>query len=120
MRDKTNEIVSPYIRVDVNKAGTPTKISFSNEENFNFAYDVVDKIAESDPDRRALIHVSDDGKERIFTFNDIKRHSNRIANYLSFLGIRKGDRVMLVLKKHYQFWFTIIALHKIGAICIPA
>ena len=113
-------IVSDFIQVTESSEGVLKSISFSNEERFNFAYDIVDKIAADTPDKHALIHISETSGERIYTFGDIKKHSNRIANYLSFLGIGKGDRVMLVLKKHYQFWFALIALHKIGAIAIPA
>ena len=80
----------------------------------------MDAIAEREPDRRAMIHISKHGTERIYTFGDMKRHSARVANYLSFLGIEKGDRVMLVMKRHYQFWFTLLALHKIGAVAVPA
>ena len=115
-----NKWVENFIKVQETSEGYLEDISFFNEQNFNFAYDIVDKIASEEPNRRAMIHISEDGKERIYTFGDIKRHSNRIANYLSFLGIGKGDRVMLVLKRHYQFWFAMIALHKIGAIAIPA
>ena len=60
-------------------------------------------MADKEPDRRAMIHISADGRERVYTFGDMKKHSARIANYLTFIGIKKGDRVMLVLKRHYQF-----------------
>ncbi|MBQ1262339.1 MAG: AMP-binding protein, partial [Clostridia bacterium] len=87
---------------------------------FNFAFDVVDAIAKKSPDKLAMIHVARDKTERRFTFNDMKRASAQCANYFKSLGIKKGDRVMLVLKRHYQFWFSILALHKLGAIVIPA
>ena len=77
-------------------------------------------MAKKDPDKVAMLHISKDGKERSFTFYDMARYSSKVANYLQFLGIKKGDRVMLVLKRHYQFWFAILALHKIGAVAIPA
>ena len=95
-------------------------ISFKNEENFNFAFDCVDALAEKCPDKLAMLHISNDKKEKRFTFGDISKYSSMTANYFESLGIKKGDRVMLVLKRHYQFWFSIIALHKIGAIVIPA
>lgn len=89
-------------------------------DNFNFAYDVVDEIAKRQPDKLAMLWVSNTGEERRFTFGDIKRLSDKTANMLSAQGIKKGDKVMLVLKRRYQFWYTIIALHKLGAVAIPA
>jgi len=89
-------------------------------ENYNFAYDVVDALAERQPDKRALLWLSRTRERRDFTFADISRESLRTANYLYSLGIRKGDRVMLVLKRHYQFWLAMTALHRIGAVAIPA
>ena len=87
---------------------------------FNFAYDVVDEIAAMDPRRLAMIWTNEAGEERNFTFADMKEQSSRAANYLRSLGIKKGDRVMLILKRHYEFWFCILALHRIGAVAIPA
>lgn len=89
-------------------------------ENFNFAYDVVDKIAALEPDRRALVWCDDHGGERVFTFAEIRDASNRVANLLVKSGVKKGDMVMLILKRHYQFWFAVLALHKIGAVAVPA
>lgn len=89
-------------------------------ENFNFGYDVVDAWAAEDPDKEALLWTNDKGEERRFTFADIKRGSDATASFLQSLGIGKGDMVMIILKRHYQFWLTIIALHKLGAIAIPA
>ena len=89
-------------------------------EQFNFAYDVLDEMALAQPDRLALRWVHPDGRERSFTFADIKRESDRCANMLQGMGIGKGDAVMLVLKRHYEFWFTIMALHKLGATAVPA
>ena len=100
--------------------GYPVSVDFQNEDRFNFAFDVVDAIAKKSPDKLAMIHVARDKTERRFTFNDMKRASAQCANYFKSLGIKKGDRVMLVLKRHYQFWFSILALHKLGAIVIPA
>ena len=100
--------------------GTLTKIEFKNEESFNFAFDVVDALGRRKPEKLAMLHVSEDGTERRFTFRDMKKESARAANYFKSLGIKRGDRVMLVLKRHYQFWFAILGLHKLGAIAIPA
>lgn len=89
-------------------------------DNFNFAYDVIDKIAELEPNRLAMVWTDEHGAEKIFSFSDISKESNKVAHMLRKHGVKKGDRVMVVLKRHYQFWFTILALHKLGAITIPA
>ena len=113
-------VADDFIDTETDENGVLTKISFKNEEKFNFAFDCVDKIAEKNPCKTAMLWVSGEKKEHRFTFADMKKYSNMTANYLESLGIKKGDRVMLVLKRHYQFWFTMLALHKIGAIAIPA
>ncbi len=95
-------------------------ITFTDDDKFNFAFDIVDEIANRTPNKLAMIHLDREKNERRFTFQDMKKASNRCANYFRSLGIQKGDRVMLVLKCHYQFWFAILALHKIGAIVVPA
>ena len=100
--------------------GLLTGISFKGEERFNFAFDIVDELGNTKPEKLAMLHVSEDGTERRFTFQDIKKESARTANYFKSMGIKKGDRVMLVLKRHYQFWFAVLGLHKLGAIAIPA
>lgn len=89
-------------------------------DDFNFAYDVMDQWAEETPDRLALLWCNDKGEELRFTFEDIKRESDKTASYLKSLGIGKGDFVMLIMKRRHQFWTTMLALHKIGAIAIPA
>lgn len=89
-------------------------------ENFNFGYDVVDAMARETPDKPALWWTDAHGRERRFTFADIKRESDRTASFFQSLGIGRGDMVMLMLKRRYQFWFAIIALHKLGATAIPA
>jgi acetyl-CoA synthetase len=88
--------------------------------NFNFAYDVVDEIAASNPDKIAMVWCDDKGNEAIFTFGQMKYYSDKTANFFKSQGIRKGDPVMLILKRHFEFWFCTIALNKIGAITIPA
>ncbi len=100
--------------------GKLQKIAFQNEEQFNFAFDVVDALGRSKPEKLAMLHLSEDGTERRLTFQDMKKESARAANYFKSLGIKKGDRVMLVLKRHYQFWYAILGLHKLGAVAIPA
>ena len=89
-------------------------------DNFNFGYDVVDDIAVNDPDRRAMIWCNPEGEEHIFTFADMKRWSDKTANFLVDQGIRRGDYVLVVLRRHYQFWFVATALAKIGAVMVPA
>lgn len=89
-------------------------------ENFNFGYDVVDAWAAEQPDKLALLWTNDKGREERFTFAKMKEMTDRTASYFQSLGIEKGDRVMLILKRNYEFWFCIVALHKIGAVVIPA
>ncbi len=89
-------------------------------ENFNFGYDIVDQWAEEQPNKKALCWTNDKGEHIDFTFADIKRESDKAAAMFQGLGIGHGDMVMLILKRRYEFWFNIVALHKIGAICIPA
>ncbi len=89
-------------------------------KNFNFAYDVVDEYARLDPEKRAMVWCDDLGEEHIFTFADIRDLSNRAANYFLSLGIKKGDRVLVILQRRYEYWTTLMALAKIGAIAIPA
>ena len=109
-----------FIKVQEDENGALADISYVGEEKYNFAFDTVDAIARREPDKLAMIHVSNDMTERRFTFKDVKDASSQSANYFKSLGIKRGDRVMLVLKRHYQFWFAILGLHKIGAIAIPA
>jgi acetyl-CoA synthetase len=89
-------------------------------ENFNFAYDIVDQYASSDPDKKAIVWCDDKGNEAIFTFSQMKYYSDKAANFFKNAGIGKGDPVMLILKRRYEFWFCLLALHKLGAIAIPA
>ncbi|MBQ4086629.1 MAG: AMP-binding protein, partial [Clostridia bacterium] len=116
----SNEICSDFIHTVEDRDGRLVDISFPNQENFNFAFDCVDAMAKKNPDKLAMLHISNTKEERRFTFADISKYSSQTANYFASLGIKKGDRVMLVLKRHYQFWFSILALHKLGAVVIPA
>ncbi len=118
--DTSERVWKKFVDYEVNENGTPTKVTYKNTERFNFGFDVIDAISYKDPEKLAMIHVSNDKTERRFTFTDIRHASCQCANYFKSLGIRKGDRVMLILKRHYQFWFAIIGLHKLGAIAIPA
>ena len=113
-------VSSKFVECTEAENGALQKIEFKNEDKFNFAFDIVDEIAKKTPEKLAMLHVNKHKVERRFTFNDMKRASNQCANYFKSLGIKKGDRVMLVLKRHYQFWYAILALHKLGAVAIPA
>ena len=113
-------VADKFVACETDADGALRSISFKNEENFNFGFDVVDALAAKCPDKTAMIYVAEDLSDRKFTFADIKKYSNMTANYFRSKGIKKGDKVMLVLKRHYQFWFSIVALHKLGAIVIPA
>lgn len=89
-------------------------------EKFNFAYDVIDEIADTEPEKIALVWVGLDDSEKIITFGELQKQVNKTANYFKSRGISKGKSVMLILKRHYQYWYAILALHKLGAIAIPA
>ena len=89
-------------------------------ENFNFGYDVVDAWAEEEPEKKALCWTNDKGEHIDFTFAEMKKYTDQTAAYFQSLGIGRGDMVMLILKRRYEFWFSIIALHKLGAVVIPA
>src|SRR5574344_723468 len=109
-----------------------TRTSFSSQEdfinnlhinvpeNFNFGYDIVDEWARTQPDRNALLLTNDKGASIQFSFADIKKYTDQTASYFHSLGIGHGDMVMLILKRRYEFWFSTIALHKLGAVVIPA
>ena len=116
-RPSSKLLCEKFVETEENENGTPVKIAFKNTETFNFG---VDEIAEKYPDKLAMIHLDKHKNEKDFTFSQIKKESARVANYFKSLGIKRGDRVMLVLKRHYEFWFAMIALHKLGAIAIPA
>ena len=109
-----------FVECTETENGVLKDVKFKNTESFNFGFDCVDAIAEKYPEKLAMIHLDKNKTERRFTFLDMKKESARCANYFLSLGIRKGDKVMLVLKRHYQLWFAMLALHKIGAIAIPA
>ncbi len=109
-----------YIHETYNEQGDILDFRLDVPDRFNFAYDIVDQVAEREPGRRAMFWRNELGESHTFTFYDMKEKSDQCASYLQSLGIGKGDKVMLILKRHYQFWFTILALHKLGAVAIPA
>ncbi len=117
---ENNLACDKFINTVEDEKGRLVSIDFEHEDEFNFAFDIVDAVAKREPDKLAMIHLDKNKVERRFTYNDMKRASNQCANYFKSLGIKKGDRVMLILKRHYQFWYSILALHKLGAIAIPA
>lgn len=118
--DTGDLVVDRFVHTETDGSGTLTGVSFRNTEHFNFGFDIIDAIAAKCPDKLALLHLDADKNERRFTYRDLKTASNRCVNYFRSLGIGRGDKVMLVLKRHYQFWFAMIALHKLGAVAIPA
>ena len=89
-------------------------------DDFNFGYDVVDAWAEAEPEKRALVWCNDHGEERIFTFTDVKKISNKMCNYFKSIGLKKGDKVLLIMKRRWEYWITVTALHKMGVVIIPA
>ncbi len=109
-----------YLEETYDENGLLETYKIKYPEDYNFGYDVVDDIAVNDPGRVALVWDSVSGEEHKFTFADIKRMSDKVANCLAAHGIGKGDVVMLIMKQKYQFWFSIVALHKLGAIVAPA
>ena len=109
-----------YVRETFDENGLLKHLDIDCPDDFNFGYDIVDDIAVNDPQRLAMVWEHENGECRKFTFADIKRLSDKTCNYLSSKGIGKGDFVMLVLKHSYQFWFICVALHKMGAIAVPA
>jgi len=117
--DKKQRIYRNFIDRKV-EDGLLKEISFKGEDKFNFAFDIVDELGRQQPEKLAMLHLSEDMTERRFTFQDMKKESARVANYFKAMGIARGDRVMLVLKRHYQYWFSVLALHKLGAVAIPA
>ena len=113
-------IYKEYVKETFDANGTLTDIEFHYPDTFNYAFDVLDEIARRTPDALAMLWCDEAGNERRFTFREISELSNRAANVFRSVGIRKGDRVMLVLKRHYQFWYAIMGLEKVGALAIPA
>ena len=109
-----------FIRCAEDASGALKTIDFQHEDQFNFAYDIVDALAELCPEKLAMLHLDREKTERRFTFRDMQRTSAQAANYFQSLGLGRGDRVMLVLRRNWQFWPILVGLHKLGAIAIPA
>ena len=120
--DKLTEplAIEDFVTCSISASGVPEDITFKDTDHYNFAFDTIDRIASAHPDKPAMIYVGDDFSEKRITFQQLMRASNRCANYFTSLGIRKGDHVMLILKRHWQFWYAMLGLHKIGAVAIPA
>ena len=118
--DREPRIWEKFISVQEGEDGSLQKINFKDADHFNFAFDVVDGLARRKPDKLAMLHVDRNKVERYFTFSDMSRYSSKAANYFLSLGIKRGDRVLLILRRHYQFWFAILGLHKIGAVALLA
>lgn len=114
------DLYKKYVSDGYDADGVLNKFDVHVPDNFNFGYDVIDEIAKNEPERRAMIWANEEGEEHIFTYSDLMKKSNQVANMLLQHGIKKGDKVLAVLKRHYQFWFLTIALCKIGAVLIPA
>lgn len=117
---KRSFVSDKYVNMTEDAKGRLKAVKFPDSDNFNFAFDIVDAIARKDPEKLAMVHLDKNKAENRFTFRDMMKMSNQCANYFKSLGIRKGDNVMLVLKRHYQFWVAMLALHKLGAVAIPA
>ncbi len=119
-RTSEDYVCKSFFNIKEDERGVLQSLRFPNADKFNFAFDCVDAIAAKYPDKLAMLHLDKHKNERRFTFADMSKASSRAANYFKALGIRRGDRVMLVLKRHYQFWIAILGLHKLGAVAIPA
>ena len=116
----TRNIHLRYVRERYDENGLLTDFAVDCPDDFNFGYDVVDDIAAAEPDRRAMVWCNPEGEEHVFTFGDMKRWSDKTANFLAAQGIGRGDMVMVILRRHYQFWFAATALAKLGAVMVPA
>jgi acetyl-CoA synthetase len=109
-----------YARESYDSDGIIREFTLEFPPDFNFSYDVVDDIAEAEPDRPAMVWCNPEGEEHIFTFGDMKYWSDKTANFLVEQGVDYGDLVLVMLRRHYQFWFVALALDKIGAVIVPA
>ena len=114
------EIHSQYIEEEFGEGGVIKRFDLRLPDNFSYAYDIIDRIAEAEPDRRAMIWCDDEGREKVFTYGELSGLSNKAANMLLDKGVMKGDKIMTVLKRHWQMWVAVLAIEKIGAVLIPA
>lgn len=108
-----------FCRETLDENGVLTEFRLTYPENFNFAYDVVDEIADQEPEKTALVWCDAEGYEKIISFREMAGESARAARFLADSGVKQGDRVMLILKRHYEYWYTVLALHRIGAVAVP-
>ncbi len=113
-------IYKEFCKETVDENGVLLDFELDYPDSFNFGYDVVDKIAEREPDKTALVWCNAHNEEKIFTFAQMKKYSDKAANVFKNSGLKKGDRVLVILKRHYEYWFTAVALHKLGVTMIPA
>lgn len=113
-------IYQNYCTEVLDARGNLERLTVHYPDDFNFGYDVVDAIAARTPDKTALVWCNTENEEHVFTFAEVKRQSDRMANVFRAAGLKRGDRVMLVLKRHYEYWFAVVALHKLGVTAIPA
>ena len=109
-----------YLNETFDAAGHLARLTYNIPAHFNFAYDVIDVLGRTCPEKRAMLHLSNDLEEHTYTFADIARESDKTAAMLAEHGVKRGDRVMLILKRHFEFWPSILACHKLGAAVIPA
>lgn len=109
-----------FVNETLDSNGTLKTFEPKLPDSYNFGYDVVDAIASETPDKLAMVWCNAFGDDKQFTFSDISRLSTKTANVFSKYGIKKGDKVLLLLKRHYEYWYAVVALHKLGAIAIPA
>ena len=115
-----NDFYKRFVREELDDKGRLLKFELDLKDNFNFSYDIVDELAEIQPEKTAILWVNEAGEEHHFTYRDLKEESSRVANMMLAHGVKKGDFVLAVLKRHYEFWFLAYGLMKIGAVLIPA
>ncbi|HZJ83372.1 MAG TPA: AMP-binding protein [Clostridia bacterium] len=109
-----------FVNETLDKDGNVESVEFKKDKYYNFGYDVVDRLAQEKPDKMAMVWCNEAGDEKYITFKDMQEYSNKTASFFQSIGIKKGDAVLLILKRHYEWWYCMMALHKIGAIAIPA
>jgi acetyl-CoA synthetase len=109
-----------YVVETYDETGFLTDFKLKYPDNFNFGYDIVDDIGTNEPERPAMLWMNEEGYRRLFTFGEIMKASNKVANFLRKAGIQKGDIVLSVLKRDYRFWYLAPACHKLGAVLLPA
>ena len=113
-------IYQKFCKEVTDNEGNLKSISLDYPENFNFGYDVVDAVADTEPQKTALVWCNTENQDHILTFSDVKKLRKQMANVFKKSGLKRGDRVMVVLKRHYEYWFAAVALHKLGITMIPA